>query len=442
MLSRRLIVNLVVFFLVSAALIAYGFVNLLGDPLEASTDVSAVFPDASGLYPNFSVELNGVDVGSVGSVQLTPAGARVTMVLNHGVRVPDDVVASIDVANDLGEQVVELTPSRGGRGPALRNGAVVPVAPDEIPTNVGQVVASATRLLRAIPAGDLNQLLGDLATALQGQAGNLRTIISASTTFSQEFLAYQRQFTALLANAPPVLDAVTAVGPQLRQDLVNTESLVEVLADQRTTLDTLFRQGAGATGDLNQLLTTKEPDFACLVHDVSDLSANLAEPKNLANLSEGLADNEYFFGAVNAISVQGTAVPLTSGQKANPNQAFLRTRLLLPPQSPPAESYSTPTSLAPIQPGAGCSTEFGNGVGPASQPGFTPAAGGHVIEPTAAEAVVRGGGDPTATPATTDSSYVSGGSAFNPLLPLGLVLPALVLAWGVRPSRRRTRRRA
>ena len=71
--SRRLIINLVVFLAVSIALIVYGYGDLIGNPLQPPTQVSAVFPNASGLYNNFSVQLNGVDVGSVTGVTLTAA---------------------------------------------------------------------------------------------------------------------------------------------------------------------------------------------------------------------------------------------------------------------------------------------------------------------------------------------------------------------------------
>jgi hypothetical protein len=93
-------------------------------------------------------------------------------------------------------------------------------------------------------------------------------------------------------------------------------------------------------------------------------------------------------------------------------------------------------------PGAGCVTAFGNGVGPATQPGFTPAAGGHVVAPSAQEANVELA---SATPVgqVASASYHVPGNRVGLLLVLGgLIVPALFLAWGARPARRRTRRRA
>ena len=367
--SRRLIINLIVFFALSSALTVYGYGKLIGNPLQPPTQVSAVFPNASGLYNNFSVQLNGVDVGSVTGVRLTAVGAQVEMAINHGVTVPGDVRASIDAANDLGEQVVELTPQHGGTAKPLTSRAVIPVAPGGIPADVGKVVGSATTLLRAIPAGRLNALLGDLATALKGRSGDLRQIISASTVFSQEFLAFQQQFRQLLANAPPVLDAVTAVGPQLQDALDNTQTLVQVLATQRFAIDQLLKQGTGASNLLDNLVSSQAANLGCLITDLSHVSSNLAQPANLTPLSNALLDNQYFFGAVDNVVQPGTAKALRSGEQDNPSQLFLRTRLLLPPQSPSADTYPTPQGLPATLPGQACANQLGSGVSAATQAG-------------------------------------------------------------------------
>ncbi len=87
-------------------------------------------------------------------------------------------------------------------------------------------------------------------------------------------------------------------------------------------------------------------------------------------------------------------------------------------------------------------TAFGNGVGAATQPGFTPAAGGHVVAPVGAGGRRRGrlghagrAGLERLVPRAADRQGL--------VLALGgLVVPALFLAWGARPACRRTRRRA
>ena len=333
MISRRIVANLIVFFVVSFALVVYGVVNLLGNPLQSPTTLTTHFADASGLYPGFEVELNGVPVGTVTSTALTKTATTVTMRINPGTTVPNDVQSSVQIANDLGEQVVNLVPTRAGAAAALPSGAIVPAAANQVPANVGAVVASATRLLRAIPAGNLNKLIGELATSLSGQAGNLRTLISAGTTFSKEFVAYQQQFTELLANAPPTLDTLTSVAPQLRQDVANTAALVQVLAQQKTGLHTLLTSGSSAFNEVDNLLTSQSANLGCFLHDTANILSNIAEPTNLTNLSQGLTYNEYFFGAVDNIAVQGVAKPTTSNSPGSA-QPDLPAHQAAPPADP------------------------------------------------------------------------------------------------------------
>ena len=441
MITRRIVANLIAFALVSAALIAYGFLDLLGNPLRSTTTVSAVLPSASGLAPNFLVTLNGVDVGSVKSVSLTPGGARVAMTLNSGTRVPSDVKARVVVANALGEEEVQLVPTQNDAAPVIRAGAVVPASPDSTPADVGTVVAEATRFLQAIPPDALNTVLHELAVALNGNAGNLRAIASSSALFSQEFVSYQQQFEALLANSPPVLDTITQNAVPLRQGLADTVVLAQVLASHSSDLTRLFDQGANASQALDSLVTQNRPNLACLLHDSADLNANLAAAPNLSNLATTLATNQEFFGAVAAISPTGPAKALTSSDHASNNQEWLRTRLLLPPGQPAASTYTQPTSLPAVLPGAACNTEFGAGAPAATQAGFHPAGpDARVQGPTAAESRVRGGGPTAVGAAPADARVARSDSAGTPLVALaGLVVVAWIVTLG---SRRRSARSA
>src|ERR1700722_3533431 len=122
MINRRLIINLIAFFVVSFALVVYGIVNLLGNPLQSPTTLTTQFADASGLYSGFEVELNGVPVGTVTSTSLTKTATKVTLRIDPGTKAPADGQSAGQLANDLGEQVVNLVPSRAGAAPALKSG--------------------------------------------------------------------------------------------------------------------------------------------------------------------------------------------------------------------------------------------------------------------------------------------------------------------------------
>jgi virulence factor Mce-like protein len=441
--TRRIITNLITFFVIAGVLIVFGLINLLGNPFQTTTPVSALLPNAYGIYSNFSVTLNGVQVGTVRSVSLTPTGAKVNMAINPGVKVPGDVAAEIEIANTLGEQQIDLVPQHGGTAAPLKAGAQIPVAPGGAPADIGQVIATATQFLAAIPVDNLNTLLHETATALNGNAANVHTIITSGTQFADEFLAFQQAFKSLLASAPPVLDTVTASSPQLTSALANTAALLNVLTDQQANFLSLLDTGAGSTQLLNQLIVAERPNLACVVHDLGGLTTNLSEPTNLNNLTSDLANNQLFFGAVQGLSVTGPARQLTASEPARTNQEYLRTRLILPPVlAPAATTYSTPKTVPPISPAAGCSTEFGNGVGAAYQPGFTPAAPVAINTASAADSQVRGGGTSVSgaplTTAPTASIQRPSPSPSTPFTVLPLMGAAVLLR---APVRRRLRNR-
>ena len=216
-----------------------------------------------------------------------------------------------------------------------------------------------------------------------------------------------------------------------------------VLADQNQTgLHNLLANGSSAFDEVDNLVTSQSANLGCLLHDTADILSNVAQPANLTNLSQGLAYNQYFFGAVENIAVAGNAKTPTKNSPPNQSQVFLRTRLLLPPiLSEQGVSYPTANPIPNTLPGAGCVTVFGNGVGPATQAGFVPAAGGQVVKPSAQEANVELGN--AADVPVSSASYRVPRSSQGLLLALGgLIVPVLFLAWGARPSRRRARRRA
>ncbi len=478
MITRRVVVNLVAFAVVTVVLVGYGVFDLLGNPFAATTTVSTVLPSASGLAPNFSVTYDGIDVGSVASVSLVRGGARVVMTIDAGAQVPASVAAKVVIGNALGEQEVELVPRPGGTtsasggvasggvaasrsgstrvpyGPVgratvadvssarpalLRQGEVLPVAPDSAPATVGAVVGEATAILRAVPAGSLNSLLHQAAVAVAGQADNLKTLASASELFASELLSYQPQVRSLLANAPPVLNTVTADAAALQQSLAETAAVVSVLAAHRDGIVGLLNQGSAAARILNAVVVANRPNLGCLVHDLAATATNLSQPANISNLNAFLEGNGGFFSIVQQVAPPGPAAALTVQDHARPNQTQLRVHLLLPPLGPSADLYPSPHGLTPIRPGAGCVTEFGAGVGPALQSDFAPAAGGTVVAPSAADAQVRGGGpiDPLVGASAASAAWRASPTA--PGWPMLVVAAGAAVGGGLFGRRRRRR---
>ncbi len=100
------------FVLIGLACLAYLAINLGKIEIYGKGyQISANFENASGLKIGSSVEVAGVEVGRVISIQLTPLyQARVKINLEAGLLVHDDAIASIRTKGIIGDKFVKLSP--------------------------------------------------------------------------------------------------------------------------------------------------------------------------------------------------------------------------------------------------------------------------------------------------------------------------------------------
>jgi len=79
--------------------------------------VTAEFDSVSGLKQGASVEIAGVEVGRVDSIVFIPdkGEARVTLKLNSGVKLQDDVIAAVRTRGIIGDKFIKLKPGGSDR---------------------------------------------------------------------------------------------------------------------------------------------------------------------------------------------------------------------------------------------------------------------------------------------------------------------------------------
>jgi phospholipid/cholesterol/gamma-HCH transport system substrate-binding protein len=101
-----------VFVLLGLACLAYLAINL--GKLEIYGEgyqVFAIFDNISGLKTGAAVEVGGVSVGQVTSIDLTPLyQARVGMKLRYDLKVYEDAIASIRTKGIIGDKFIKLSP--------------------------------------------------------------------------------------------------------------------------------------------------------------------------------------------------------------------------------------------------------------------------------------------------------------------------------------------
>lgn len=109
---REIEIGVGLFMLVGIFALAYlsislGQVDLFG---ARGYTVHADFPTVGGLKAGAAVEIAGVPVGRVESIQLKDYQARVFMHITNGIQIQTDAIVSIKTKGLIGEKFVQISP--------------------------------------------------------------------------------------------------------------------------------------------------------------------------------------------------------------------------------------------------------------------------------------------------------------------------------------------
>ena len=135
-----------VFTLIGVAALGYLAVGLGDLRLFSGSEylVYAQFDNISGLKPGATVELGGVQVGTVTKLELRDPMARVSMMLQKDFKIRDDDIASIRTKGIIGDRYIKL--SRGSSETYIKEGGTVTDTESvvDIEDVIGKLVHSLT----------------------------------------------------------------------------------------------------------------------------------------------------------------------------------------------------------------------------------------------------------------------------------------------------------
>lgn len=126
--SAKLELTVGIFMLIGIICLGYlsiklGKMELLGGNYY---QVTASFDSVSGLKQGARVEVAGVEVGAVERIALDKESgdrAQITLKIKDGVKLTDDVIASVRTSGIIGDKFIKLTP--GGSDQFLKNGSKI-----------------------------------------------------------------------------------------------------------------------------------------------------------------------------------------------------------------------------------------------------------------------------------------------------------------------------
>lgn len=217
---------------------------------EGAYQVQIQMPNVTTLSQNSPVMVDDVTVGSVDSIEVQDWHALVTVSVNDGVELPENVSAKIGQTSLLGSQHLALVPPEDPEG-RLENGDTIPIErAGAYPTTeqtlsslsvvlngggLAQIQDITTELNNAIggredSVRDLLPRLDELVSSLDDQRGDIIDAMSGIDRLAVNVQNQNATLTKALNEIPPALDVLIAERPNITAAFTSLGNMSDVVS--------------------------------------------------------------------------------------------------------------------------------------------------------------------------------------------------------------------
>ncbi|OPX12749.1 MCE family protein [Mycobacterium sp. AT1] len=207
-----------------------------------------VISERAGLVmnPEAKVQMRGVQVGQVESIETRPDGMAVlhlAMDPDELRNIPSNVLVDVSSSTVFGAKSVQLSEPPDPSPTPLAAGAQVSVEHVTVETNT--VFQQLNSVLNAVDPVKLNQTLGAVSGALRGRGDKLGQTVTDLDRFLQNLNPSLENVSRDLEAAPVVVNAYADAAPDLVDVLANTTKVGDTIVDQAQAIDVFLLSSIG-----------------------------------------------------------------------------------------------------------------------------------------------------------------------------------------------------
>ncbi|MFD4022679.1 MCE family protein [Streptomyces sp. NPDC058576] len=227
--------------------------------------VTVQLPQTGGLYTHSNVTYRGVSVGRVGPIELTEDGVEAELRIEKGApRIPDSLTAVVANLSAVGEQYVDLRPTRT-EGPFLGNGSVIDEADTTIPAPPTDVLTSVDDLASSVDLESLRTVVEEFGAAFEGRGDDLQVLLDTGGDFVEAADRALPVTTRLMADGEKVLRTQAEQGQALKGFAKGAKELAAELKGSDADLRRLIATTPDAAVQISGLLRDLDPAFGVVV---------------------------------------------------------------------------------------------------------------------------------------------------------------------------------
>jgi phospholipid/cholesterol/gamma-HCH transport system substrate-binding protein len=264
--------------------------------------ITAFFTTATAIYPGDEVRIAGVKVGSIGSIDPVGTQAKMTMHIDHGIRVPADAKAVIVAQNLVSARYVQLTPAYES-GPAMADGAVIPLERTAVPVEWNEVKEQLMRLAtelgpsNGMSTGSVGRFIDSTANALDGNGDKLRQTLAQLSGVGRVLGEGSANIADTITNLQTFVTALRDSNAQIMQFQDRFATLTSVVDDSRSDLDAALKNLADVVGDTTRFIQGTRDKTAEQIQRLADVTQNLADHRldleNVLHIAPHSIENAY-----------------------------------------------------------------------------------------------------------------------------------------------------
>ena len=250
---------------------------------------NADFSTVSGLKTGDLVRIAGVEVGKVQEITVRPdATVGVSFSTDDTVVLTDGTRAAIRYDNLFGGRYLTLEEGAGGVR-TLQPGQTIPVDHTQPALDLDSLIGGFRPLFRALNPDQVNQLSGQLLSALQGQGGTVGSFLDQAAVVTNTLANRDQLIGQVIDNLNVVLGSIGGQSDRFDTAVTSLSDLVNGLAARKTDISNAVAYTNAAAGSLADLLAQTRQPFQKVVHE-TDRTAGIA-----------VADHDYLDNLLNTL---------------------------------------------------------------------------------------------------------------------------------------------
>jgi len=269
-----------------AGWIVYGAATNIG-----KTHITAYFPSTTGIYSGDSVEILGVKVGKINSIEPGKDSVKVTMTVDRGVDIPADARAVIISPSLVSARFVQMAPAYTG-GPKMHDNAQIPIERTAVPVEWDDIKTELTKLSKALgpegndPQGSFGRFVDTAAANLgNGNAQSLRDTLKELSSTLGTLSDSRTDLFGTIRNLQELVDVLSKSNDQIVQFGGRLASVSSVLAGVSTDLGAGLDNLASAVTDVRTFLDERGPALTESVQRLGEVTKQLVDKRSdLENL--------------------------------------------------------------------------------------------------------------------------------------------------------------